>query len=106
METPSTTRFAPTESEIGVMVAMWTAGIPARSSSFTIVAPQRVSVPHVEVRMTPSTFPLISFAIDPQYLSKTEKDWLNDYHKQVYEKIAPHLTDEEREWLKTYTREI
>ena len=21
-------------------------------------------------------------------------------------KIAPHLTDEEREWLKTYTREI
>ena len=63
METPSTTRFAPTESEIGVMVAMWTAGIPSRSSSFTIVAPQRVSVPHVEVRMTPSTFPLISFAI-------------------------------------------
>ena len=57
-------------------------------------------------------FETITFApidldgIDPQYLSKAEKDWLNDYHKQVYEKIAPHLTDEEREWLKTYTREI
>lgn len=32
--------------------------------------------------------------------------YLNEYHKQVYEKIAPHLTEEERKWLKEATRPI
>lgn len=45
-------------------------------------------------------------AIDPDQLTKAERDYLNNYHKLVYEKIAPSLNDEEREWLKTYTREI
>lgn len=57
-------------------------------------------------------FETITFApidldgIDTQYMTKFEIDWLNNYHAQVYEKIAPHLTDEEREWLKEYTRTI
>lgn len=57
-------------------------------------------------------FETITFApidldgIDTQYMTKFEIDWLNNYHAQVYEKIAPHLTDEEREWLKEYTRAI
>lgn len=46
--------FAPTVSPILVRVQMRTAGIDALSSSFTIVAPQRVPVPHVEVNMTPT----------------------------------------------------
>lgn len=45
-------------------------------------------------------------AINPDMLSDQEKSWLNSYHKDVYEKVSPHLTDEEREWLKEYTREI
>ena len=53
METAGTTRFAPTEIEIGVTVHTWTIGIPALSMVLTIVAPQRVQVPHVEVRMAP-----------------------------------------------------
>lgn len=44
--------------------------------------------------------------IDPEEMSRDEREWLNQYHKDVYEKIGPHLTDEEREWLKEYTREI
>ena len=44
--------------------------------------------------------------IDPEEMSKDEIQWLNNYHKDVYEKIGPHLTDEEREWLKEYTRAI
>ena len=44
--------------------------------------------------------------IDPEEMSKDEIAWLNNYHKDVYEKIGPHLTDEEREWLKDYTRAI
>lgn len=57
-------------------------------------------------------FETITFApidldgIDTQYMTKFEIDWLNNYHAQVYEKIAPHLTDEEREWLKEYTRVV
>ncbi len=45
-------------------------------------------------------------AIDPAELSGDEKRYLNRYHKRVYEKLAEHLTDAEREWLQTYTREI
>lgn len=48
-------RTAPTDSEMGVTVATWAAGIPALSMAFTIVAPQRVHVPHVLVRIAPST---------------------------------------------------
>lgn len=45
-------------------------------------------------------------AIDPKYLSPEEIEWLNNYHKDVYEKISPYLTPEEQEWLKSYTRAI
>lgn len=57
-------------------------------------------------------FETITFApidldgIDPEEMTKSEREWLNDYHKDVYDKIGPHLTDEEREWLKEYTRAI
>ena len=44
--------------------------------------------------------------IEPEEMSRDEREWLNNYHKDVYEKIGPHLTDEEREWLKGYTRAI
>lgn len=44
--------------------------------------------------------------IDPEELNRGEKQWLNDYHKKVYEHVSPHLNDEQREWLKEYTREI
>ena len=44
--------------------------------------------------------------IDPEEMSKDEIAWLNNYHKDVYEKIGPHLTEEERDWLKEYTRAI
>ena len=47
--------FAPTVREIGTTVHMCTTGIPALSISFTIVAPQRVQVPQVEVKITAST---------------------------------------------------
>ena len=45
-------------------------------------------------------------AIKPNLLTKEEKDWLNNYHKNVYDILSPSLNDEEREWLKEYTRKI
>jgi hypothetical protein len=48
-----TIRLAPTVIEMGTIDATWTTGIPMRSISLASVAPQRVSVPQVDVRMTP-----------------------------------------------------
>ena len=45
-------------------------------------------------------------AIDASLLNEEEKAQLNAYHKQVYDIVAPHLSDVERDWLKIYTREI
>ena len=45
-------------------------------------------------------------AIDPEELTKSERDWLNDYHRQCYKKLSPFMTDEENEWLKEYTRAV
>lgn len=45
-------------------------------------------------------------AINVDMLTDSDKEELNKYHKNVYEIIGPHLTDEERAWLKEATREI
>ena len=45
-------------------------------------------------------------AILPELLSVEEKEWLNQYHKDVYTKISPFLNEKEKEWLKIYTRSI
>lgn len=45
-------------------------------------------------------------AIDPTLMSDTDRASLNDYHSQVWEKISPYLDEEEKAWLKKYTRAI
>ena len=45
-------------------------------------------------------------AINIELLNQQEKDWLNNYHKEVYNKISPFLEHDENEWLKRYTRSI
>lgn len=42
----------------------------------------------------------------PSMLSVREHAWLNKYHQQVYETLSPHLTEEEKAWLKEKTAEI
>lgn len=45
-------------------------------------------------------------AIEISLLRDDEKEILNKYHQSVYDVISPHLTDEERKWLKHSTRAI
>ena len=45
-------------------------------------------------------------AINPDMMSEENKKLLNDYHAKVYEVIAPHLNDDEKAFLKKYTRAI
>ncbi len=45
-------------------------------------------------------------ALDVSLMEKKDIEYLNEYHRQVYEKISPYLSEEERLWLKQVTREI
>ena len=45
-------------------------------------------------------------AIDPVYLTAEDITMLNDYHEQVYQVIAPRVSEEVREWLREYTRKL
>jgi len=50
--------------------------------------------------------PLDLDGIDVTMLSYDEKKALNQYHQEVYETISPYLNNDEKEWLKEYTRSI
>lgn len=55
------------------------------------------------------TITLIPFDLDAislDMLNEENRKLLNDYHKRVYEEIAPHLNEEEKAFLKMYTRAI
>jgi Xaa-Pro aminopeptidase len=39
-------------------------------------------------------------------LDNTEREFLNAYHKNVYEKLSPQLNDEEKAWLLKATQEV
>ena len=45
-------------------------------------------------------------AVVPALLNERERRLLNAYHAEVYEKISPHLSAEEREWLREATRPV
>lgn len=45
-------------------------------------------------------------AICVEMLNKNEKEWLNQYHKKVYDTLSPYLENDEKEWLEQYTKEI
>ena len=45
-------------------------------------------------------------AVDVSLLTRYEKETLNAYHEKVYETLAPHLSEEERAWLKHETRRV
>lgn len=45
-------------------------------------------------------------AIDMSMMTDVDRERLNTYHKEVYEKIGPYLSEEERDWLKKVTKEV
>lgn len=47
--------------------------------------------------------PLDMEAIDEKYMTEEQRAYLYAYQKQVYEKVSPYLSEEEREWLKRET---
>lgn len=45
-------------------------------------------------------------AIEPSFMTSNEKKMLNDYHKEVFHKLFPYMSEKEVKWLENYTREI
>ena len=47
--------------------------------------------------------PIDKAPILPELLTPEEKDWLNQYHRRVYDALAPYLDEAERTWLQQAT---
>ena len=53
------------------------------------------------LQMEPLTLcPIDTAPVDADMLLPEEIEWLDGYHKEVYDKLSPRLDDEEKEWLK------
>ncbi|RPH07356.1 MAG: hypothetical protein CBC53_001815 [Alphaproteobacteria bacterium TMED93] len=44
--------------------------------------------------------------IDVSLLSLVEKNWLNNYHKNVIKNVSPYLNKKEKKWLKIECKKI
>ncbi|HEY8499126.1 MAG TPA: aminopeptidase P family protein [Clostridia bacterium] len=59
------------------------------------------------MRFEPITLCPVSLkGINPDMLTGQEKEWLNTYHKKVFETLSPYLDAEEKAWLEENTRSI
>jgi Xaa-Pro aminopeptidase len=50
--------------------------------------------------------PIDTAPIIREMMAEDEIEWLNNYHKLVYDKLAPHLNEEERAYLADVTKPI
>ncbi len=50
--------------------------------------------------------PIDTTPIIKELLSQEELQWLNDYHRMVWEQLSPYLNDEEQVWLQRATKAI
>ncbi len=55
---------------------------------------------------TLSFVPIDIDALKIDMLSEEELEWLNNYHKDVYNKLSPFLNIDEQKWLREKTRQI
>lgn len=55
---------------------------------------------------TMSYCPIDIEGIDVELLTEDERNWLNTYHKETYDKLSPLLNDDEKQFLKEATRVI
>ena len=55
---------------------------------------------------TLTLFPIDFKLIDKTLLEKSEIEWLNAYHQEVFDKLSPHLNDDEVEWMRNMCKAI
>ena len=47
--------------------------------------------------------PIDREALDKKYLTERDIQWINEYHEEVYRRLALYMTEEEKEWLRAAT---
>lgn len=50
--------------------------------------------------------PLDLEGIDPAYMERSDIEALNRYHRMVFERLSPYLSEDERAWLKEQTKSL
>ncbi|MCI4670416.1 MAG: aminopeptidase P family protein [Bacteroidia bacterium] len=55
---------------------------------------------------TITLFPIDLNLVVKEMLKQEELDWLNNYHKLVYEKLSPHVEGDDKTWLENACRKI
>ena len=50
--------------------------------------------------------PIDRSALIPEMLTAFERSWINEYHRQVYDKLSGYLDEEEKAWLRIQTASI
>lgn len=59
------------------------------------------------LKFEPITYcPIDLDGIDINLLTDFEINWINDYHRDIFSKLSPHLSSDERAWLEKETRRI
>lgn len=51
-------------------------------------------------------FPFDTTLCDTSLMTDEEIDWINNYHKTIYDRLSPLLSKEEQDWLKEKTKAI
>lgn len=55
---------------------------------------------------TLTLFPIDRNLMEIMLINEEESEWIDDYHRKVFEALAPHLTIEEQDWLKEKCKPI
>lgn len=55
---------------------------------------------------TLTLFPFDTTLLETEIMTDQEINWINDYHEEVYTRLAPMLDEKEREWLKNKTKPV
>lgn len=72
-----------------------------RTENTLLIVPAQETAFGTFFRFEPLTLcPIDKAPIEPAMLTAEEVEWLNSYHRTVYEKLSPRLDEETREWLK------
>ena len=75
-----------------------------RLENLYLVAPDETLPDHPDgkrwLRLDPLTLiPFDTSLIDWGQMSESDKAWLGGYHQEVWDKISPMLSDDDRRWL-------
>lgn len=73
-------------------------GIRTENLVLTVPAGEGMFGPYLQFE-TVTLCPICTKGIQKELLTAEEVEWLNRYHRTVYEKLSPSLNKEEQEWL-------